>query len=414
MSINDIDAHEILDGQGNPTIQAEVRTDETVGVYRVPSGQSPRDHEGKPQRDRERYGGEGVEGAITTIREQLADALSGQDAANWRECDRLLEEQSSPPLFHDIGTNAVSAVSGAALQASGQPPLYEHLNDDRSVEPKLPRPMVSVLSNPSGAPGIRDIMVVPLQNETLSVLIEQVAGIRDALHERLHNQNEAGPWGGVAVDLRSVDHYLSLLSDIINEQGYNKDEIDMGISIDMNGPLLYDSEHDLYKLGDTILQSGGIRGHVLRWCDEYPVIAVEDPLHSSDRESWQRLQIAVENLPRTVHLFAGHFAGTQPERTEMIFGQGRANALMARLGQAGTMRRMERAIEQARGFGATTALGARAGETGDATMVDISVGWGLPFIRCGGLMRGERTAKYNRLLTIAHRTELPMAEPDLS
>ena len=414
VEITDVDAWEVLDSRGDPTVRVAVTAGDERGVFTVPAGASTGAHEAVERRDGgDRYDGRGVREAVEAVRETLAPVAVGRDAADQRGIDAALEECDGTADLSRLGANAVLGVSGAvahAAAAARDVPLYAHLADLADRDPgRLPLPMVNCLSGGLHAEGgieIQDLLVVPVGAGTYPEAIETVHAVRTALRERVvadGGRPLVADEGGFAPPLGSVDEAFSLLESAVRDAGHEPSREDVAFAVDVAATHFHDADAGRYRLESTdrTLDREGMLDLVAGWVERHPLVSVEDPLAEDDWEGFAALR---DRLPR-VQLLGDDLLATNRERVERAAEAGAASAVLVKPNQAGTLTRTLDVVETARDAGLATVVSARSGETCDATIADLAVGLDAGQIKIGSLARSERLAKYNRLLGIDRRTE---------
>lgn len=418
--IRTVTAWEALDSRGKPTVACRVTNrDGGCGSAVVPSGASTGQFEAHELRDGDpaRFGGDGVRGAVAKIHQELGPAVRGMDAREWRAVDRRLEEVDGSANLERLGANAVLAVSLASClagAASAARPLYQHLGDGGPIE--LPRPMVNIVSggaHAGDAIDIQDVLVVPTSARSFAEAIEQIWAVRHHT-ERLAAQRGLSSGlvadeGGLGLALRSNVEAFEIVLEGAENAGLTPGE-DVWLAIDVAANRL--REGDGYRLGleDLKLTSLEMAGHVAGWCDQYPVLSVEDGLADDDEKGWQQLTSLIGDR---VQVLGDDLFVTSAQRLEDGLNAGSANAILLKPNQAGTLERTERALMSSRRLDCRTVLSARSGETEDSWLADLAVAWRTGQIKVGSTTRSERTAKWNRLLDIeAHSAaESRLANP---
>ncbi len=383
-------AWEALDSRGTPTVACEVRlAGGARGVATAPSGASTAGYEAAELRDGDaRYAGLGVRRAVRNVVEVLGPAVTGLDAADQAEIDDALVAADGSPRLQRLGGNAVLAVSAAAAVAAAEAaglPLYRLL---AAGEPLLPLPMVNILSGGAHAAGaleVQDLLVVPVGAGSFAQAIEWAWRVRRAAAE-LAAARGLPAWlaadeGGLGVPLPSARAGLELLLAGIDKAGLEPGE-EAAIAVDVAASQLAHPERLLEE--------------VASWKDAFPLVSVEDPLGPDDWEGWVE---AGERL-RGLQVVGDDLFATDVERLRRGIEAGVANALLVKPNQAGTLTRARDALLLARRAGYATIVSARSGDTEEAWLADLAVGWQAGQIKVGSTTRSERTAKWNRLLRI--------------
>ncbi|HEY7523691.1 MAG TPA: phosphopyruvate hydratase [Candidatus Limnocylindrales bacterium] len=410
-AIEVVDAREILDSRGNPTIEVDVVTaDGSVGRAAVPSGASTGAHEAVELRDDDqaRYGGKGVMRAVTNVTDEIGPALFGLDAGDQAGIDAVLLELDGTPNKGKLGANAILGVSLAcahAAAASLDLPLYRYLGGVGART--LPAPMFNILNGGKHAQDSTDFqefMVMPLGVPTYTEALRAGAEIFAALRAILHDEGLAtgqGDEGGFAPSLASNEAAVEVVLRAIERAGYRAGE-QVAIALDPatselvegggDGPVRY----RLAKEGRT-LDSGELIDLWAAWCDRYPIVSIEDGLAEDDWSGWAEL---TGRLGARVQLVGDDLLVTNVNRIQRAIDESAANAVLIKLNQIGTLTETLEAIELARRAGWASIVSHRSGETEDTTIADLVVATGTGQIKTGAPSRSERVAKYNRLLRI--------------
>jgi enolase len=405
-NIANIDAWEILDSRGRPTVACSVTLEDgSRGMASVPSGASTGRHEARELRDgAERYGGLGVLQAVHHVRHELAAAVLGRPADDQRSLDEALRREDGTPSLARLGANAVLAVSVAtahALAASRRQPLWQIIGPD----PLLPLPMINIISGGAHAGGlidVQDLLVVPLGASTFGEALEWAARVRLSTARAAESMGIAtsliADEGGIAGRLASNRAALELLARGVEASGLAPGE-DVGIAIDVAATQLMtgDGRYEL-KTEQRVLDSAELVDEMRSWCSAFPIVSVEDVLGEDDWDGWL---YASEQL-RGIQLLGDDLFVTQLDRLEHGIDRGIANAVLVKANQNGTLTGALDVVSQARTADYATVVSARSGETEDNWLADLAVGCRAGQIKVGSTMRSERTAKWNRLLQIEH------------
>ena len=413
-----IDAREILDSRGNPTVEVDVVLgDGSVGRAAVPSGASTGAHEAVELRDGDkgRFGGKGVLTAVANVTERIAPELYGMDAADQAGVDELLLELDGTPNKAAFGANAILGVSLAcahAAAAAHDEPLYRYLGGVGARV--LPVPMFNILNGGKHAQDSTDFqefMVMPVGSETFSDALRAGAEIFGALRTILHDEGHAtgqGDEGGFAPSLPSNQAAVEVILRAIEKAGYRPGE-DVAIALDPATTELVvgdDGDDDSggdrpirYRLEkeDRTLDSGELIDLWADWVERYPIISIEDGLAEDDWSGWAEI---TRRLGDRVQLVGDDLFVTNVDRIERGIEEGSANSVLIKLNQIGTLTETIAAIALARRAGWTAVVSHRSGETEDTTIADLVVAMGTGQIKTGAPSRSERVAKYNRLLRI--------------
>ena len=413
-AIEVVDAREILDSRGNPTVEVDVvLADGSVGRAAVPSGASTGAHEAVELRDgdKSRYGGKGVTKAVANVTDIIAPALYGMDAADQAGIDALLVELDGTPNKAKLGANAILGVSLAsahAAAASHDLPLYRYLGGVGARV--LPVPMFNILNGGKHAQDSTDFqefMVMPVGLATYRDALRAGSEIFHALRAILHDDGHAtgqGDEGGFAPSLASNEAAVEVVLRAIERAGYRPGE-QVAIALDpattelvvagtggVDGPTRYRLE----KEGRT-LDSGELIDLWADWSARYPIVSLEDGLAEDDWAGWTEL---TARLGDRLQLVGDDLLVTNTARIERGIEERAANAVLIKLNQIGTLSETISAIELARRAGWSAVVSHRSGETEDTTIADLAVATGVGQIKTGAPSRTDRVAKYNQLLRI--------------
>jgi enolase len=409
-----IEAREILDSRGNPTVEVDVVLgDGSVGRAAVPSGASTGAHEAVELRDGEkgRFGGKGVLRAVANVTDRIAPELYGMDAADQAGVDALLRDLDGTPNKAELGANAILGVSLAcahAAAAAHDEPLYRYLGGVGARV--LPVPMFNILNGGKHAQDSTDFqefMVMPVGAATFSDGLRAGAEIFAALRTILHDDGHAtgqGDEGGFAPSLASNEAAVEVILRAIEKAGYRPGE-DVAIALDPATTELVEAgggsagsatRYRLEKEGRT-LESGELVDLWADWAARYPIVSIEDGLAEDDWTGWAEI---TRRLGDRVQLVGDDLLVTNTERIARAIDERSANSVLIKLNQIGTLTETIDAIALARRAGWTAIVSHRSGETEDTTIADLVVAMGTGQIKTGAPSRSERVAKYNRLLRI--------------
>ena len=412
-AIDTIDAREILDSRGNPTIEVDVvLADGSVGRAAVPSGASTGAHEAVELRDGDasRYGGKGVLRAVANVTDTIAPELYGLDASDQIGIDAVLRDLDGTPNKGELGANAILGVSLACAHASAASydlPLYRYLGGVGARV--LPVPMFNILNGGKHAQDSTDFqefMVMPIgvatYGDALRAGAEVFAALRGILHDEGHATGQ-GDEGGFAPSLPSNAAAVEVILRAVERAGYRPGE-DIAIALDPATTELVEegsgagrgTRYLLAREGRT-LESGELVDLWADWVDRYPIISIEDGLAEDDWDGWRML---VERLGDRVQLVGDDLLVTNTDRIARGIEQAAANSVLIKLNQIGTLTETIEAIDVARRAGWSAVVSHRSGETEDTTIADLVVAMGTGQIKTGAPSRSERVAKYNRLTRI--------------
>ena len=405
-TIEDIQAREILDSRGNPTIEVEVLLiNGESGVAAVPSGASTGAHEAVELRDgdKSRYGGKGVLKAVRHVNEAISEAIVGLDATDQIALDEIMIELDGTPNKSSLGANAILGVSLAVAKAAAnalQQPLYRYLGGVAART--LPVPMMNILNGGKHADNSTDMqeyMILPVGarsfREALRMGAEVYQSLKKVLHGKKYNTN-VGDEGGFAPSLGSNREALELIIAAIEAAGY-KPGIDICLGMDPASSEFYqDGKYVLAKEGRALTSTEMIDLYE-QWIGEYPIISIEDGLAEDDWDGWKLLR---QRLGDRVQLVGDDLFVTNTERLKRGILEHSANSILIKLNQIGTLTETLAAIEMAKRASFTAVVSHRSGETEDTTIADLVVATNAGQIKTGAPARSERVAKYNRLLVI--------------
>lgn len=402
--IKSISAREILDSRGNPTVEARVTlADNSYGVASVPSGASTGFYEAHELRDgdKSRYKGLGVRLAISNIKEKIEPALLGLDATKQEEIDSLMCSIDSTENKENLGANAILAVSLATARAAAMHQgveLYRYLGGVRTLT--FPTPMFNILNGGKHADNnieIQEFMVVP-HGLPISEAVRAGSEIYHALAKILKGKGlstAVGDEGGFAPNLSSDEEAIDLLVEAIGAAGYSTETV--GIALDVAASEWY--ENGKYKMRKRNSESTAeqLIEYYRCICGKYPIISIEDGLAEDDFGGWCALTEAIGDK---VMLVGDDLFVTNEKRLKKGIELGAGNTILIKPNQIGTLSEVMRVIDLASRSGYKYIISHRSGETPDAFISDLSVATGAKFIKAGAPCRGERVAKYNRLLEI--------------
>ena len=405
MTVVSVDAWEVLDSRGDPTVRVRVETGDASGTFTVPAGASTGAHEAVERRDGgERYGGRGVREACAAVRDDLAPVVEGRPVTDQVGIDTAMVDHDGTDDLSRLGANAVLGVSGAVARAAADAtarPLYEVLAPD-SGPGALPMPMINVLSgglHAAAALPIQDLLVVPVAAETYPEALEVAWAVRRAAGRRIGGGDPPPPVadeGGFVPPVADADAALDCLVGAIRDAGFAPGD-EVGIAVDVAATHFHDADRDRYALDGDDVDRETMIDRVVEWVEDYPVRSVEDPLAEDDWEGWARL---ADRVGDRVQLLGDDLLATNADRLERAVDAGVANAALIKPNQAGTITRTRRVLAAARDAGWAPVVSARSGETCDTTIADLAVGLDAGQIKIGSLARSERLAKYNRLLGV--------------
>jgi enolase len=406
VEIEDVMAYEILDSRGNPTIEVEVRLLGGISARAaVPSGASTGAHEAVELRDgdKKRYGGKGVLKAVGHVNEEIAAEIIGANACDQVGLDQQLLLLDGTPNKGKLGANAILGVSLAAAHATAHHfnmPLYRYLGG--LAARTMPVPMFNILNggkHAADSTDFQEFMVMPTGAPNFREALRWGVEVYQALKKSLHDKGYAtsiGDEGGFAPSLKSNEEAIEIILGAIEQAGYTPGK-DLYIALDPATTELYeDGRYNLAKEGRT-LSSEEMVAFWERWIDKYPIISLEDGMAEDDWDGWKMLN---ERVGKRVQLVGDDLLVTNSERIKRAVQERACNSLLTKVNQIGTLTEAIQAVRDAQQAGWTAVMSHRSGETEDTTIADLAVALNCGQIKTGAPARGERTAKYNRLLQI--------------
>jgi len=413
LTIGELSAIEVLDSRGHPTLAVTVLTPEGLSARAgVPSGASTGSREARELRDGDpaRFGGLGVRQAVGHVNGDIADALRGRAFASLAELDAALIELDGTPGKSRLGANAIVGVSMAAARAiavAGGRPLWESLAPS-GVTPRLPVPHFNVVNGGVHAPNrldFQEFMLAPLGAPTVAEAVRAGAEVYTALRGRLAGRGLAtglGDEGGFAPEIDSPEEVLSLLAAAIEDAGYRPGHEGVAIALDPAASEFYSG--GAYHVAGESLSSAEMIERYAEMIGRFPVWSIEDGLAESDWDGWERL---AARLGDQIQLVGDDILVTNPAIISVAVERKIANAALIKPNQIGTVTETLEAMRICREAGWAQMVSHRSGETEDTFIADLAVGTGCGQIKSGAPARGERTAKYNRLLEIESGQRLP-------
>jgi enolase len=407
-NIEAIQAREVLDSRGNPTLEVEVLLEcGAVGRAMVPSGASTGTYEALELRDGDtaRYQGKGVLRAVENVNKELAPLLVGENGANQVALDVAMIEADGTANKSKLGANAIlgvsMAVAHAVAEAMGQP-LYRYLGGANACV--LPVPMMNILNGGRHADNnmdLQEFMVMPVGAPTFAEAIRAGVEIFHALKSVLKDRGlntAVGDEGGFAPNLGSNAEAIEVILSAIEKTGRVPGR-DVYLALDAAASEFYEKTEKAYNLAgeNRKLDSAGMVELLREWVESYPILSIEDGLDEDDWEGWKHL---TATLGDRVQLVGDDLFVTNPERLGRGIAERSANSILIKLNQIGSVSETLRVMETAFRAGWSCVVSHRSGETEDTTIADLAVATGAAQIKTGSLCRSERIAKYNRLLRI--------------
>jgi enolase len=406
-TIKAVRAIEILDSRGRPTVAVTVELDDgTTARAGVPSGASTGSGEALELRDKdpERFGGLGVRTAVDNVNGRIAETLVGRELTDPRDIDAALIELDGTPNKSELGANAIVGVSMVAARAHAHRvgrPLWQELAD-QDATPRLPVPHFNVVNGGAHAPNeldFQEFMLAPVGVTNWADAVRAGAEVYVALKKLLSDRGMStglGDEGGFAPEISQPEDVLGLLVEAIGAAGYPAGRDGVAIALD---PAASEFYHDgTYGVAGEQLSSDDLIARYQQMCTDFPIWSIEDGLSEHDEDGWRRLTDA---LGESVQLVGDDNFVTDPRRIEAAVEAGIANAALIKVNQIGSVSQTLDAIAVCRRSGYGAMISHRSGETEDSFIADLAVGSGCGQLKSGAPARGERVAKYNRLLEIA-------------
>lgn len=406
MFIKDIHAREILDSRGNPTIEVDMTLDNGVtATASVPSGASTGSREALELRDKDpkRFEGKGVLQAVSNVNTIIRPALIGKKA-DQLSIDNYLIKLDGTENKSNLGANAILAVSLACLKClakANDKELYEYVSN-KSVT--MPIPMINIINGGAHAVNnidIQEFMIMPVM-KSIKERIRAASEVFHTLKKLLSINGFAvgvGDEGGFAPNLNNNTMALDFIMEAIRKAGYKPGE-DIFIALDVAASELYDKETNTYKLDGKSFTSEELITFYEKLIDTYPILSIEDPFYENDFEKLAKFTSLVGSR---IMIVGDDYFVTNEKYLEKGIEMHAGNAILLKANQIGTVSEMIRTIMLAKKNNYKTIISHRSGETEDTFIADLAVGLAIPFIKTGSMCRGERIAKYNRLMRIEEK-----------
>ncbi len=407
-SIAKIQAREILDSRGNPTIEVDVWTDSGhVGRAAIPSGASTGAHEAAELRDgdKKRYLGKGVLKAVENVNNTLNNELNGALVTEQAMIDRVMIALDGTPNKSNLGANAILGVSLAVAKAAASTvglPLYRYVGGVNANT--LPVPLMNILNGGAHADNkvdVQEFMIMPVGAAHFADGLRMGAEVFHALKAVLKKKGlstNVGDEGGFAPDLPSNEEALKLVMQAIEQAGYKPGE-DIVLALDCASTEFYDASKKRYTLESTgdILTSQEMVAMWADWAKRYPIVSIEDGMSEDDWDGWKLL---TETIGGKVQLVGDDLFVTNTQRLSEGIAASTANRILVKVNQIGTLTETIEAVEMAHRAGYTSIMSHRSGETEDNTIADLAVALNCGMIKTGSASRSDRIAKYNQLIRI--------------
>ena len=410
--IKSVEAIEILDSRGNPTLQVEVVTEEGIcGVAAVPSGASTGSFEAVELRDGEknRYNGKGVLKAVENVNKKISKKIIGMNVFEQRKIDEEMIRLDDTLNKSNLGANAILGVSLAVAKAASNTlgiELYRYIGGINAKE--LPVPMMNILNGGKHSENnisIQEFMIMPIGDITFAERLRRGAEIYHTLKSVLKEKGFAvgvGDEGGFAPNLENEEMALDVIIEAIKKAGYEPGK-DIVLALDVASTEMKEEAKKIGKDGyyfwktDIFKTNEEMIDYLINLCDKYPIVSIEDGLAEEDWDNWQ---ILTEKLGKKIQLVGDDLFVTNMSRLKRGIDKKVANAILIKPNQIGTLTETLDTIQMAKENGYKTIISHRSGETEDTTIADIAVGVNSMQIKTGAPCRTDRVAKYNRLLKI--------------
>ncbi len=410
MKIKNVEAIEILDSRGNPTVEANLLLENgTAGRAMVPSGASTGEREAYELRDgdKNRYLGKGVLKAVENVNNLIAPALEGKQISSQRELDETMIQLDGTPNKKKLGANAILAVSMAyarAMASSAGIPLYQYIGGTNSY--LMPVPCLNIINGGKHADNnvdFQEFMIAPHNassfSESIRMGVEVFHNLKLVLKSKGYSTG-MGDEGGFAPDLKSNDEAVEVILEAISKSGYTPGT-DVSICLDPAASEMWeDGKYKLFKSTGKFLSSDELIGLWETWVNKYPIILIEDGLAENDWEGWKNLTIA---LGRKIEIVGDDIFCTNKKILSEGIGKGVANSILIKLNQIGTVSETLETIEHAYRNNYNAFISHRSGETIDSFIADLTVAVNAGHLKTGSGCRGERIEKFNQLMRIEHQ-----------
>lgn len=414
LKIKNIKAREILDSRGNPTLEVEVETEFGKFLASVPSGASKGKHEAVELRDRgKRFFGKGVKKAVKNVNEIISKKLKGFDVTKQREIDQVLIELDGTENKSKLGANAICGVSLAVCKAGAQAknlPLYKYIRElynPQLTSYNLPRPSFNIINGGIHAGNdldFQEFMVCPKGksfSENLRIGVEIYHKLKEIIGKKYGKlATNLGDEGGFAPPIKDPEIAIKLILEAVKILNYQNK---ISIIMDVAASQFFDGKKYKTKIGN--FSGKELANFYLKLIKKYPIEGIEDPFAQDDFESWGNFSFNFQLLTSKFLIIGDDLTVTNPKRIKMAKEKGLCNAIIVKINQIGTVTEAIEAVKLAKSFGWKIMVSHRSGETTDDFISDFAVGIDADFIKSGAPARGERVAKYNRLLKIGEESK---------
>lgn len=404
-AITRVQAREILDSRGNPTVEVDVYlSDESFGRAAVPSGASTGEHEAVELRDgdQNRFLGKGALNAVRNVNQQIAPIVKGYNALDQKTLDKCMIDLDGTPNKSNLGANAILGVSMAvsrAAAASQNLPLYRHLNSEARL---LPVPMLNIINGGSHADNnvdIQEFMIFPIGADSFSHALRMSTEIFHYLKKVLSSKGlntSVGDEGGFAPNLSSNEEAIEIILKAVEKSDYSIEK-DIFLALDAAASEFYIDGAYRLESEDRTLTSDEMVEYFEGLTKKYPIISIEDGLAENDWEGWEVLN---SELGSKIQIVGDDLTVTNIPRLQRAIDEQSMNAILIKLNQIGTVTETVEAVELARETGFGVVISHRSGETEDTFIADFAVAMGMGQIKTGSASRTDRICKYNQLLRI--------------
>lgn len=420
--IETVEAREIIDSRGNPTVEVDVYLEDgSMGRAAVPSGASTGEHEAVELRDgdKSRFMGKGVLKAVENVNSQIAEEVEGLDALDQVEVDRTMIELDGTENKSRLGANAILGVSMAVARAAAEHlglPLFRYLGAYHANV--LPVPMANIINGGAHADNsvdFQEFMVMPVGADNIRNAVRMIAEVFHNLKKILHDagySTAVGDEGGFAPNLKSNEEAVEVILKAIEKAGYKPAE-DIMIALDPAASEFYNKDKGRYvfkKSDGRELTSDEMASFWESWANKYPIISLEDGMAEDDWDGWKTL---TNKIGKRVQLVGDDLFVTNTKRLAVGIEKGIANSILVKVNQIGTLTETYEAVEMAKRAGYTAIVSHRSGETEDAFIADLVVALETGQIKTGSMSRSDRMAKYNQLMRIEDMLERTAEYPGL-
>ncbi|RYZ53137.1 MAG: phosphopyruvate hydratase [Proteobacteria bacterium] len=404
--ISFVNAREIMDSRGNPTVEVEVMTESGYfGRAAVPSGASTGQYEATELRDNDpkRYGGKGVLKAIANVKDKIAPKIIGLDITNQAELDHLLIELDGTPNKSNLGANAILGVSLAVAKAAAESvglPLYRYVGGTQAN--RLPVPMMNIINGGAHADNnvdFQEFMIMPFGAPTFRESLRYGAEVFHSLKSVLKGKKmntAVGDEGGFAPDLPSNKAALDIIMEAIHKAGF-KPGVDIGIALDVAATEFYKNGKYVLAGENTSYDREGMVKFLASLARDYPILSIEDGFDEND---WDGFRLLTAEIGSKVQIVGDDLFVTNTTRLQRGIEEKAGNAILIKLNQIGTLTETINAIHLATRNGFNSIASHRSGETEDTFIADLAVACGTGQIKTGSTSRTDRICKYNQLLRI--------------